>query len=40
MGNDSIDCSELAKKYGGGGYKGASGFSAKEMPDFLKEIGG
>ena len=27
-----IDCSEIAKKYGGGGHTGASGFVCKELP--------
>ena len=27
-----IDCSELAKKYGGGGHKQAAGFQCKELP--------
>jgi len=27
-----IDCSELAKKYGGGGHKGASGFQCEKLP--------
>lgn len=27
-----IDCSEIAKKYGGGGHKQASGFQCKELP--------
>ena len=27
----TIDCSEVAMKYGGGGHKGASGFSTKEL---------
>jgi len=27
-----IDCSELAKKYGGGGHKKAAGFQCKELP--------
>ena len=31
-----IDCSELAKKYGGGGHKQASGFQCKELP-FIKQ---
>jgi len=30
--DDSIDCAALAKKHGGGGHKGASGFSSKEFP--------
>lgn len=32
----TIDVSEIAKKYGGGGHKGASGFQATELPDFLR----
>ena len=32
----SVDVSEIAKKYGGGGHKGASGFHCKELP-FMKE---
>jgi oligoribonuclease NrnB/cAMP/cGMP phosphodiesterase (DHH superfamily) len=28
----TIDVSEIAKKYGGGGHKGASGFQCKELP--------
>jgi oligoribonuclease NrnB/cAMP/cGMP phosphodiesterase (DHH superfamily) len=28
----TIDVSEIAKTYGGGGHKGASGFSCKELP--------
>lgn len=28
---ENIDCSEIAKKYGGGGHKGASGFSSSEL---------
>lgn len=27
-----IDCSEIAKKYGGGGHKKAAGFQCKELP--------
>lgn len=30
--NDEIDVSEIAKKYGGGGHKGAAGFICKELP--------
>ena len=33
---DNIDVSKLAKKYGGGGHKGASGFQLKEKPVFIK----
>jgi len=29
-----IDVSEIAKKYGGGGHKGAAGFQCKELPFF------
>lgn len=29
--NDSIDCSKIAEKYGGGGHKGAAGFSSTEL---------
>lgn len=32
----SVDVSVIAKKYGGGGHKGASGFQCKELP-FRKE---
>jgi len=28
----TIDVSEIAKKHGGGGHKGASGFQCKELP--------
>ena len=28
----NIDVSEIAKKYGGGGHKGAAGFHCKELP--------
>lgn len=28
----TVDVSEIAKKYGGGGHKGASGFQCKELP--------
>jgi len=31
----TVDVSEIAKKYGGGGHKGAAGFQAVEMPEFL-----
>lgn len=31
-----IDCSELAKKYGGGGHKQAAGFQCKELPFMSK----
>lgn len=29
--NPDVDCSEIAKKFGGGGHKGAAGFSNKEL---------
>lgn len=32
-----IDCSEIAKKYGGGGHKKAAGFQCKELPFTKKE---
>ncbi len=32
-----IDCSELAKKYGGGGHKQAAGFQCKKLP-FIKIV--
>ena len=28
---DSVDCSEIASNYGGGGHKGAAGFRSKEL---------
>lgn len=31
-----VDVSEIAKKFGGGGHPGASGFQSVEMPSFLK----
>lgn len=30
-----IDCSEIAVNFGGGGHKGAAGFSSVNFPDFL-----
>jgi nanoRNase/pAp phosphatase (c-di-AMP/oligoRNAs hydrolase) len=33
----TIDVSEIAKKYGGGGHRGASGFQCKELP--FKKLG-
>ncbi len=34
----SIDCSIIAQKYGGGGHKGASGFTCKSLPkEFFNE---
>jgi len=36
--DDDIDASKIAEKFGGGGHKGASGFSVKEIPEeFLKK---
>jgi oligoribonuclease NrnB/cAMP/cGMP phosphodiesterase (DHH superfamily) len=32
-----IDCSEIAKKYGGGGHKKAAGFQCKELPFKIAE---
>lgn len=29
--NEDVDCSKIAEKYGGGGHKGAAGFSSKEL---------
>lgn len=29
--NEDIDCSKLAEKYGGGGHKGAAGFSSNTI---------
>ena len=34
--NDKVDCSEIAKKYGGGGHKGAAGFRCDKLPFKLK----
>ena len=30
--NNDVDCARIAQKYGGGGHKGASGFSCDELP--------
>lgn len=30
--DNGIDCGKLAKKYGGGGHKGAAGFQCKKLP--------
>jgi oligoribonuclease NrnB/cAMP/cGMP phosphodiesterase (DHH superfamily) len=30
--DESVDCCELAQKYGGGGHKGASGFECENLP--------
>lgn len=35
---DDVDVSEIAKKHGGGGHKGAAGFQAKELPFPLDQI--
>jgi oligoribonuclease NrnB/cAMP/cGMP phosphodiesterase (DHH superfamily) len=35
--NSEIDCSAIAKKYGGGGHKGAAGFQCKELPFAKKQ---
>lgn len=32
-----IDCSEIARKYGGGGHKQAAGFQCKELPFIRKD---
>ncbi len=32
-----VDCAALAKKHGGGGHKGAAGFSCKELPFYHSE---
>jgi len=29
--NPNIDCSKIAESYGGGGHKGAAGFSSDEL---------
>jgi oligoribonuclease NrnB/cAMP/cGMP phosphodiesterase (DHH superfamily) len=34
---DDIDCSEIAKKYGGGGHRQAAGFQCAELPFFKIE---
>ncbi len=34
--NDKVDCSQIAKQYGGGGHKGAAGFVVKNLNDILK----
>lgn len=33
----TVDCSEIAKRHGGGGHKGASGFQCQELPFKLEE---
>lgn len=30
--SDTVDCSEIAKRHGGGGHQGASGFQCQELP--------
>jgi len=30
--SDKVDCSEIAKRHGGGGHSGASGFQCQELP--------
>lgn len=30
--SESVDCSEIAAKFGGGGHKGAAGFTCNELP--------
>jgi len=30
--SNKIDCSEVAKRYGGGGHSGSAGFQCKELP--------
>ena len=30
------DCSKIAKRYGGGGHKGAAGFIVENIIEFLK----
>lgn len=29
--NENVDCSKIAEKYGGGGHRGAAGFTSKEL---------
>lgn len=36
--NGEIDCSVIAKQYGGGGHKGAAGFKIDDINEFLKEL--
>jgi uncharacterized protein len=36
--SQTIDCSELAKRYGGGGHKGAAGFICDTLPNQLDDI--
>ena len=37
-GRPDVDCSVIAKKYGGGGHKGAAGFECVTLP--FKIVGG
>lgn len=30
--SETVDCEQIARKYGGGGHKGAAGFKVKELP--------
>lgn len=34
--NEQVDCSIIAKQYGGGGHRGASGFRIKNINDLIK----
>lgn len=34
----AIDCSEIAARYGGGGHKGAAGFTTEELLDCFKHV--
>lgn len=34
--NGNVDCSKIAKEYGGGGHKGAAGFIVDNIEEFLK----
>jgi hypothetical protein len=36
--NNKVDCSKIAKQYGGGGHKGASGFVVDDISNFLNLI--
>jgi oligoribonuclease NrnB/cAMP/cGMP phosphodiesterase (DHH superfamily) len=35
--SETVDVSEIARKYGGNGHKGAAGFQCKELPFKIKE---
>ncbi|HWQ21043.1 MAG TPA: hypothetical protein VN455_14785 [Methanotrichaceae archaeon] len=35
--NPEVDCAAIAKRHGGGGHKGAAGFSCDELPFIAKE---